>query len=268
MSAFAPIADIEFMVGIYQTRARAFGSGILGLDKLCFNDLGLMFCGRERGVMGTWNTGNFSNDVALDYISEIASMDDLNRPINSIVSGSLDYVDADIACEALAASDLLAAMIGRPAKDLPEKTQDLLSKFNKPSTDMLTLARTATAHILEASELVELWNGEDSEAWKDVVGNLLQRLDPDMAYEPQSRETAVEGGSICSICEEIVPDDELIRAEIGFPNMPDITMGWYFHRSCIEANFRPPYFSKQGEIQDSLKEQIEQYLHNKNNNRG
>lgn len=210
--------------------------------------------------MGAWNPGNFSNDIALDYVSRIASMDDLKRPIDSIVSGLLDYIDADLACEALAAADLLAGMLGRPATDLPEKTHDLLSTFSEPSPDMLTLARTAAARILEDSELAELWNEEESQAWNDVVGDLIQRLDPNTIYESQESELPVEGGFICSVCEEIIPDSEMITVEIGFPNMPGITMGTYFHHSCLEANFKPPYFSSDGAVEDALKKQIERFL--------
>lgn len=213
--------------------------------------------------MGAWNPGNFSNDTALDFVFSIASIDDLKHPMDSVVSGSLTCIDADLACEALAAADLLAAMLGRPATDLPVETERLLSKFRMPSKELLSLARAAADGVLETSELADLWNEEDGQAWKDIIGDLIQRLDFDTPYESQKRETIDEGGFVCSVCEEIIPDSAKINVEIGFPDMPEITMGSYFHRSCIEVNFKPPHFSKQGNVMDSLKKQIERYLHSR-----
>jgi Domain of unknown function (DUF4259) len=216
--------------------------------------------------MGAWNPGNFSNDTALDFVSEIASMDDLKRPIDAIVSGLPDYIDADLACEALAAADLLAGMLGRPATDLPEETPDLLSNFGEPSADMLTLARTAAARIVAASELADLWNEEEGQAWNAVVDDLMQRLDPATPYESQISEIPVEGGFICSICEGVIPESDMKTVEIGFPNMPEFTMGTYFHGSCLEAKFEPPYFSSEGSVEDALKTQIERFLFSEDNN--
>lgn len=214
--------------------------------------------------MGAWGTGNFSNDTALDYLADINSMDDLMHQFNAVNSDSLDYVDADLACEALAAADLLAGLLGRPAADLPRETQSMITKFDKPSTAQLTQARDAIANIVESSELTELWEEEDDLAWKGVIKDLLERLDPNIDYKSQMPAISNEGGFVCSVCEEFIPDAELTNVEIDIADMPGITMGWYFHRSCIQDNFESPYFHNDGRIEDSLKRQIEQFLHYKN----
>ncbi len=215
--------------------------------------------------MGVWGTGNFSNDTAVDFFDSIASMDDLMRPIHSVTAEPLDSVDADLASEALAAADLLAGILGRPATDLPKEAQTLITKFDQPSIALLTQARDATVRVLESSELAQLWGEEDGPAWQDVIGDLLERLDPNTEYKSKDHAIPLEGGFVCSICETFIPDHELTNVEIDIANMPGITSGWYFHRSCIEDNFEPPHFNKHGAVEDPLKEQIEQFLHDKNN---
>src|SRR5947209_19498458 len=67
--------------------------------------------------MGAWGVLAFDNDTANDWAYDLESADDL-----SLVQGALDkverlgagYLDADVACEALAACEVVARLKGRP----------------------------------------------------------------------------------------------------------------------------------------------------------
>lgn len=216
--------------------------------------------------MGAWGEGNFSNDVALDFLAEVSSMQDLRRPLDESVRRGLDNLDADLAAETLAAADLLASMLGRPAPDEPEHVATLLAKLEKPTADLLATAKTAASAILANSELADLWREDDFLPWESVINDLLARLSTETSYEAKPKPAMSKGGFVCSICEEIIPDGEIVRAEFGYLHMPGITMGRYFHRTCIVSNFESPHFDKTGEVTGSLKRQIKKYLRQKEKN--
>ena len=210
--------------------------------------------------MGAWDTGNFSNDSALDFVAGISVVGDLQRAIEAVAASEEAEIDSDIATEALAAADILASMIGRPAPDQPDTIEKLVAKFGKPPTALLANARGAVGRIREKSELRDLWEEADSEEWIDVVSDLIERLDPDAEYTAKPAPAPIKGGFICSICDEIVPDDEMVRAEFGYALMPGVTMGRYFHRQCVETNFEPPFYDEKGEMRGALKKKIKKFL--------
>ncbi len=210
--------------------------------------------------MGAWGEGNFSNDVAMDFLDRLSSMACLRRPIDNAINNTSDQIEADLAAEALAAADLLACMIGRSAPDQPEQVAGLLEKLGKPPPDLLNDAKAATSRILSNSELADLWSEGDSESWASVIADLLERLSTETPYDSKSKPSPSKGGFICSICEDTIPDKEIVRAEFGYLSMPGVTMGRYFHRKCIVSNFEPPHFDKTGEVLGSLKRKIKRYL--------
>ena len=71
--------------------------------------------------MGAWGIGHFDNDAAGDWMLELEDAGSLAPVVDAFdeVDASLDYLDADIGSIALAAAETVAAMIGKPAKDLP-----------------------------------------------------------------------------------------------------------------------------------------------------
>ena len=129
--------------------------------------------------MGAWGHRNFDNDTAADYVATFQE-----NPVESTIFESLEaafedeYVDADVASEALAAAEIVAAAQQKATSDFP---QDLLSSiaslhFINPESAK-KLARRAVKAILKESELQELWEeGDDYKSWRAVQRELLERL--------------------------------------------------------------------------------------------
>ena len=130
--------------------------------------------------MGTWGAGTFENDSASDWVWELEASETL-APVEAALAAVPDddaYLDADVAVMALAASEVIAALRGRPAADLPEEVQAWVAGHPQPVADaLLQLARAALARIIDTSELRELWDESDeSAAWQRAVTDLQNRL--------------------------------------------------------------------------------------------
>ena len=81
--------------------------------------------------MGAWGIGHFDNDEAGDWVWELEEAKSL-APVASAfdeVDASLDYLDAGIGCIALAAAETVAAVIGKPAEDLPESVAEIAASL-------------------------------------------------------------------------------------------------------------------------------------------
>lgn len=135
--------------------------------------------------MGAWGTGNFENDDALDFVVTVADSSDL-QPVeaafDAVLSAEDDYIDSYVACEALAAGEVVALLHGKPAPNLPEELIAWQQQHSLTVDDALRQkARQAidkaTADA-ETSELRELWEEEDNvvDEWYAHVTDLLARL--------------------------------------------------------------------------------------------
>lgn len=168
--------------------------------------------------MGAWGAGSFENDTALDWAAGVQSVEDVRRPFTQLKQETDAYagegelmLDADFACELLAAADCVAAMLGRPSPDFPEDLEQRLSGAGEPDNLLFHQARNAVLHVMRNSELAELWaetSGQDGEnEWLAVLTNLIDRLNPEISDEwaflsgaPRDRgdPTAISG--ICAFC--------------------------------------------------------------------
>lgn len=132
-------------------------------------------------TMGAWDSGNFGNDTALDWVDEFA-----NEPGLEILTDTIDslleetgYIDSIIGCEALAAIEVLAAKKGSPSEDFPGEDIDTNALEFEITGELIEKAKKAVSIIktAENSELRELWAESDSyEEWQGVLDNLLARL--------------------------------------------------------------------------------------------
>lgn len=135
--------------------------------------------------MGTWSTGAFGNDMALDWVQDLQESSDLyyieDTLNNALSPDSAQGLEAPFAVEALAAIDVLARLQGQPGE--PEETVDAWvdvarAKF-KRRPDLVQKSLQALDLVLaEPSELRQLW--EDSEhydAWRAGVEALKGRID-------------------------------------------------------------------------------------------
>ncbi|MFY0255887.1 DUF4259 domain-containing protein [Chitinophaga sp. 30R24] len=131
--------------------------------------------------MGAWGTRNFENDGSQDWIFDLIDnkdgglvADTLSRIINNIET--LEIPDCE---EALAAAEVVAALVSRPSEDFPEDPMDKLDVLNLIGTKALRqLAVTAINKIVAASEMKNHWEQEGQlDAWIAVEQGLIKRLD-------------------------------------------------------------------------------------------
>ncbi|HEY8957503.1 DUF4259 domain-containing protein [Chitinophaga sp.] len=131
--------------------------------------------------MGAWGTRNFENDGSQDWIFDLIDnkdgglvADTLARIINNIET--LEVSDCE---EALAAAELVAALVGRPSEDFPEDPLDQLDVLNLIGTRALrNQAIAAVNKIVAASEMKNYWEeaGQGQE-WAAVQAGLVKRLE-------------------------------------------------------------------------------------------
>lgn len=131
--------------------------------------------------MGCWGIGTFENDHAADWVWCLEESDGLavvERALGAPSNGA--YIEAPEACEALAAAEVVAALLGHPAADLSVEVARWVAEHRgldaRPLRDAaLTQVR---AVLGDNSELRELWkeNEEDFPFWKATVEALIARL--------------------------------------------------------------------------------------------
>ena len=148
--------------------------------------------------MGAWGSGSFENDTAYDWIRELERQTaedapDFLREALSAVADAPDgeYIDSDEGSAALAAAEVVAAALGRPAtapvqefvgtdpvEGLPGGVRTWLAAHPfTPPKDLIDLARRAVRRARsDGSELKELWDDAGDESWARVVDDLEQRL--------------------------------------------------------------------------------------------
>lgn len=159
--------------------------------------------------MGAWGAGSFDNDTAMDWAGTFVDADEgmpeedddealtkealIIGPLATLAESPEDeYIEADLASEAVAAGEIVAAIFGLPSADLLKAAKDPEAEGNtlgqlmawvsttgselKERSDLRVLAREAVGRVLD-SELSELWEDSDSgDEWKRAVEDLRKRL--------------------------------------------------------------------------------------------
>jgi len=134
--------------------------------------------------MGAWSHEPFGNDTANDWAYGLDDVKDFSlvaSAIKSVLDNGDEYLDSDLATEAIAAAEVLAKALGRGTQSdaYTEKVDVWLKKVSaKPSPKLLSDAGIALARILgEDSELNELWEESDEfTEWKSSVAALQSAL--------------------------------------------------------------------------------------------
>jgi Domain of unknown function (DUF4259) len=134
--------------------------------------------------MGAWGAGSFDNDDAVDWVGDLGRSAD-GRLIRAALDavGRLDpadYLEAPDASVAVAAAEVVAALRGRPAADLPQEVTTWVQAHGRSGVadDLRAAARAAVARVEASSELRDLWDETDDAgaAWRQQLGDLLARL--------------------------------------------------------------------------------------------
>ena len=133
--------------------------------------------------MGAWGELAFDNDTAHDWAYELDEVDDLSvveAAFEELETVGNDYLDQDVACDALAACEVLARLLGNFGyQNAYTENVDNWVKAHplEPPPALLKRARDAIARILAGkSELRDFWDEEDGAAWRKTVEDLSQRL--------------------------------------------------------------------------------------------
>ena len=129
--------------------------------------------------MGAWGTGAFDNDDAADwvYILETDGIDAVDAALSDALEA--DDLAQPLDTNAVAAAEVVAAALGRPAAELPEAVATLAGDLASRVTDEhLEQARTAAQRVLASSEIGELWAESDEDAaWRAAMDDLIARLE-------------------------------------------------------------------------------------------
>ncbi len=128
--------------------------------------------------MGAWGTGSFENDDALDFLAGLDEEEDTDAVLDALDAvADADYLEAPEASVAVAAAEVVAAMLGKPAPRLPKELAAWARTQGAPEPELLTAATKALNAVLEKSELKDLWDdSEETERWVTGVKALLARL--------------------------------------------------------------------------------------------
>ena len=133
--------------------------------------------------MSAWGELAFENDTGCDWAYGLDECEDLAMVEEAFaaVEDEEDYLDADVACEALAACEVIARLNGNHGyqSDATE-TVDAWAAAHEDLTVPEALVERAQAVIDRVlgkrSELRELWEDRDSDAWRAGVEDLRDRL--------------------------------------------------------------------------------------------
>ena len=132
--------------------------------------------------MGAWGASIFENDDAEDWVSELAETDDDSLIASSLVTvvQSDSYLELPECGRALAAAEVVAALLGRPNPVLPESVVDWVEKHPVAVDQaVIDLALKASQRIKTNSELKDLWEETGSAGeWYRVLEDLAARLGP------------------------------------------------------------------------------------------
>ena len=128
--------------------------------------------------MGAWGTAAFDNDDASDWVYELEKngIEAIESALtNAMVATDLEMPD-DV--DAIAAGEVIAAALGRPAPGLREDILSIASGLaDHVSRDHARRAQEAAERVLESSEVADLWAETDSNAeWRGLVDDLIRRL--------------------------------------------------------------------------------------------
>jgi len=144
--------------------------------------------------MGAWGSGSFENDTALDWAAGVQSVGDIGTPFDRLKvdtdayegKGTLE-IDADFACEIVAAAECVAFMMGRPGRDFPDDLAERLADAGEPDNLLFHQARNGVLHAMRHSELAELWEEAAAESgvneWLAEISGLIDRLNGDFEID-------------------------------------------------------------------------------------
>ncbi len=144
--------------------------------------------------MGAWGPGVFENDEAMDWLGEMLESDSVALIQEALSSAVVDrssfiqklfgkkfasvFLEADLASQALAAAEVVAALQGKACSNAPEGLDMWVDRNrSRISSDLIQVARAAVERVQASSELKELWSeSQEFPQWEAGLSDLRQRL--------------------------------------------------------------------------------------------
>lgn len=132
--------------------------------------------------MAIWGYGSFDNDSARDFMAEVVQDGEvaLREAFEVVLDPDMDYVEVEEGARALAAAEILAAVLMGDTQRLTDAgLRHWVQNADKTSlSDLRGLAAEALNRVLAPeSELPELWEEtEDFSAWLADVQRLRSTL--------------------------------------------------------------------------------------------
>lgn len=120
--------------------------------------------------MGTWSHLPFGNDDASDWAYGLENQQDLSFMVHTLEQAlpEDDYLEAPEACNAIAAVEVLAKLLGKGTQHdgYTDPVDDWIQSVHlEPNAELRQLAAQVLQRVLSAdSELHELWQDSDDYA--------------------------------------------------------------------------------------------------------
>ncbi len=132
--------------------------------------------------MGAWGANSFDNDDAQDWLTDFAdepSIAAIKEALSAVTDlDAEEYLELPECGAALAAAEVVAAMRGAPATELPTEISQWVRKRKSPvSASLVSLAIKALSRIRTHSEMQELWlESASGQQWQSEIKSLETRL--------------------------------------------------------------------------------------------
>jgi hypothetical protein len=131
--------------------------------------------------MGAWGAGSFENDDAGDWVWELEDAADtaiLDEAFSQVTDRGEECLEAPDCSVAIAAAEVVAALRGRRAAELPDEATAYVARIGvPPSPGLIASALAALERVKTQSELQELWEESDSaDEWRQALADLEARL--------------------------------------------------------------------------------------------
>lgn len=136
--------------------------------------------------MGTWGHESFANDTSIDWTYGLEGVLDLSlveEAVDAVLrDGEDDVLDADLACDVLAACEVMARLKGNwGRRDAYSATADRWVEAHPQPVPSKLAARAGRAldRVLgDESELRDLWDeGAGGDDWRAAVADLRRRVE-------------------------------------------------------------------------------------------
>lgn len=128
----------------------------------------------------SWVIGGFRDDDAQRWVEQFTDegLAAISAALNSLLDAEEDELDESQCQAALAAVEVVAALLGEPSDELPEEVQEWVEE-NEDTVDDAILKKSTSAleRIEESGEVKGLFQDMDWGRFQSYLAHLKQRLE-------------------------------------------------------------------------------------------